>query len=130
VSPGEEQLALALEGGAAFTLALTNQELMKPGDMNFERLGAGGHSEGAVGGTLARRTRGAASTEAAVAMAVQTAAPRHSHAAWAGESWGRIEAGVGRTNANALRCRRFKHQLSSARPPAGTRLSSQRRGGP
>ncbi|GBF89931.1 cilia- and flagella-associated protein [Raphidocelis subcapitata] len=49
VSPGEEQLALALEGGPAFALALANQELMKPEEMNFEPLGPGVHTEGVTG---------------------------------------------------------------------------------
>ena len=47
ISASEEQLALALHGGPAFTLAINNQELMKPDEMNFELLGAGVHTGGA-----------------------------------------------------------------------------------
>lgn len=47
ISVSEEQLALALHGGPAFTLALNNQELMKAEDMNFELLGTGVHTAGA-----------------------------------------------------------------------------------
>lgn len=46
VSGNEEQLAVSLSGGPAFTLALNNQELMKTDDMNFELLGAGVHTAG------------------------------------------------------------------------------------
>lgn len=48
ISVNEEQLALSLSGGPAFTLALNNQELMKTDDMNFELLGAGVHTAGEV----------------------------------------------------------------------------------
>eukprot|EP00882_Tetradesmus_deserticola_P027471 GHRQ01030421.1.p1 GENE.GHRQ01030421.1~~GHRQ01030421.1.p1 ORF type:complete len:115 (+),score=32.29 GHRQ01030421.1:204-548(+) len=46
ISSSEEQLALSLLGGPAFTLALNNQELMKPDEMNFELLGPGVHTAG------------------------------------------------------------------------------------
>lgn len=46
MSLNEEQLVLALESGSAWTLALSNTELMKPEDHNFELLGGGGHSAG------------------------------------------------------------------------------------
>jgi hypothetical protein len=46
ISSNEEQLALSLQGGPAFTLALNNQELMKADDMNFELLGPGVHTAG------------------------------------------------------------------------------------
>lgn len=46
ISTNEEQLALSLAGGPAFTLALNNQELMKANDMNFELLGPGVHTAG------------------------------------------------------------------------------------
>lgn len=46
ISSNEEQLALSLAGGPAFTLALNNQELMKADDMNFELLGPGVHTAG------------------------------------------------------------------------------------
>lgn len=37
---------MSLAGGPAFTLALSNQELMKADDMNFELLGPGVHTAG------------------------------------------------------------------------------------
>ncbi|WIA18306.1 hypothetical protein OEZ85_009771 [Tetradesmus obliquus] len=46
ISSSEEQLALSLLGGPAFTLALNNQELMKTDEMNFELLGPGVHTAG------------------------------------------------------------------------------------
>jgi hypothetical protein len=46
ISLNEEQLALGLENGGAYTLALNNQELMKPEDNNFEVLGSGAHCAG------------------------------------------------------------------------------------
>jgi hypothetical protein len=46
ISGSEEQLALSLLGGPAFTLALNNQELMKTDEMNFELLGPGVHTAG------------------------------------------------------------------------------------
>lgn len=49
ISLNEEQLALSLGGGAAFTLALHNQELLAADGMNFEPLGAGGHTSGCRG---------------------------------------------------------------------------------
>lgn len=48
ISITEEQLALSLAGGPAFTLALNNQELMKTDEMNFELLGPGVHTAGAA----------------------------------------------------------------------------------
>lgn len=48
ISSNEEQLALSLQGGPAFTLALNNQELMKADDMNFELLGPGVHTAGGL----------------------------------------------------------------------------------
>jgi hypothetical protein len=50
ISSNEEQLALSLAGGPAFTLALNNQELMKAVDMNFELLGPGVHTAGMPAG--------------------------------------------------------------------------------
>eukprot|EP00878_Enallax_costatus_P025349 GHUV01027119.1.p1 GENE.GHUV01027119.1~~GHUV01027119.1.p1 ORF type:complete len:499 (+),score=150.84 GHUV01027119.1:978-2474(+) len=49
ISITEEQLALSLVGGPAFTLALNNQELMKTDEMNFELLGPGVHTAGVTG---------------------------------------------------------------------------------
>lgn len=46
IAVSEEQLALSMAGGLAFTLALNNQELMKADEMNFERLGPGAHTAG------------------------------------------------------------------------------------
>jgi hypothetical protein len=48
ISANDEQLALSLACGPAFTLALNNQELMKTDDMNFELLGPGVHTSGAT----------------------------------------------------------------------------------
>ncbi|WIA38592.1 hypothetical protein OEZ86_001902 [Tetradesmus obliquus] len=49
ISSSEEQLALSLLGGPAFTLALNNQELMKTDEMNFELLGPGVHTAAVTG---------------------------------------------------------------------------------
>lgn len=55
ISSNEEQLALSLQGGPAFTLALNNQELMKADDMNFELLGPGVHTAGGLWHIAVRR---------------------------------------------------------------------------
>jgi hypothetical protein len=52
ISSNEEQLALSLLGGPAFTLALNNQELMKMDEMNFELLGPGVHTAGGGVGNI------------------------------------------------------------------------------
>jgi hypothetical protein len=44
VSPSEESLACSLENNQAFTLLLSNQEIMKQDEMNFEVLGTPNHA--------------------------------------------------------------------------------------
>lgn len=44
ISPNEEHLACSLDNGAAYTLPISNQELLKVEDMNFEVLGGSYHS--------------------------------------------------------------------------------------
>ncbi len=43
VSPNEEQLICSLENGQVYTLLLSNNEIMKADEMNFDVLGTNNH---------------------------------------------------------------------------------------
>ena len=52
VSPNEEHLACSLENNQLYTLLLSNNEIMKADEMNFDVLGTNNHQVSGLGGGL------------------------------------------------------------------------------